>query len=104
MVYAILNVHIRDPARFREYVRGHLPSIALHGGRVLFRSDENEPVEGTWEPRLLVIHEWPTETAFHDWYDSAEYRPWKSMRPLACDIDLVLMKGMLPTTAASGTG
>jgi uncharacterized protein (DUF1330 family) len=96
MIYALLNVTIRDPACFGEYVRGHLPSIALYGGRVLFRSNENERVEGTWGPRLLVIHEWPTESAFHEWYGSDAYRPWKAMRHLACDIDLVLMKGMRP--------
>lgn len=93
-IYAVLNVTIRDDARFREYIRGHLPSIALHGGRVLFRSNDNVVVEGTWKPRLLVIQEWPTEAAFHQWYDSDEYRPWKELRHAACDLEFVLMKGL----------
>jgi uncharacterized protein (DUF1330 family) len=93
-LYAVLNVTVRDEARFREYVRGHLPSIARHGGRVLFRSDDNVAVEGTWQPRLLVLHEWPSEAAFQAWYGSEEYRPWRELRPSACDMDYVLMKGM----------
>ena len=93
-IYAVLNVTIRDGTRFGEYIRGHLPSLALYGGRILFRSNDNEAVEGTWHPRLLVIQEWPTETAFQAWYGSDEYRPWKEMRHTACDIDFVLMKGM----------
>lgn len=93
-IYAVLDVTIRDEARFREYLRGHLPSIAQHGGRVLFRSTQNAPVEGSWAPRLLVIQEWPSEEAFQAWYASPEYRPWRELRPAACDIQLVLAKGM----------
>jgi uncharacterized protein (DUF1330 family) len=93
-VYAVLSVTIKDEARFGEYVRGHLPSIASHGGRVLFRSSDNAVIEGAWSPRLVVIHEWPSEEAFHRWYDSAEYRPWRELRPAACDLDFVLLRGL----------
>lgn len=93
-VYAILDVTIKDPAKFREYIRGHLPTLAAHGGRVLFRSDDNERVDGSWTPKLLVVQEWPSAEAFNAWHESAAYRPWKALRQEACEIDFVLAKGM----------
>lgn len=95
-IHAVLTVTVRDPARFREYVAGHLPSLARYGGRVLFRSDDNLAVEGAWRPPLLVVHEWPSEAAFQAWYGSEEYRPWRALRPAACDLELVLLRGMRP--------
>ena len=91
-MHVVIAVEVKDPAKFTAYLRGHLPSIAAYGGKVLSRSMAPAAVEGDWQPGLLVIHEWPDESAFRRWYDSPEYAPWRAMRPAACDLQMVAMR------------
>jgi len=93
-VYVLLDVTVKDRKKFMEYVEGHKPSMQQYGGKLLFRSNDMEPIEGSWRPKLFVVHEWPSEEAFKQWYHSAEYAPWKELRKDAMDINMILAKSM----------
>lgn len=93
-VYAILDVTIKDRTKFLEYVEGHRSSFQQYGGKLLFRSNDMEVIEGNWRPKLFVVHEWPSEEAFKNWYHSKEYGPWKKLREEAMDMNMVLAKRM----------
>jgi uncharacterized protein (DUF1330 family) len=93
-VYLLLDVTVKDRAKFMQYVEGHKPSMQQYGGKLFFRSNDIEPIEGNWSPKLIVVHEWPSETAFRQWYDSKEYAPWKELRKEAMDMNMVLAKTM----------
>ncbi len=93
-VYILIDVTIKDRARFLQYVEGHRPSMDQYGGKLLFRSNDMESIEGNWRPKLFVVHEWPSAEAFKAWYGSKEYEPWKKLRKDAMDIDMVLAKSM----------
>ncbi len=92
--YVLMDVTIKDRDKFFEYVEGHRPSMQRYGGRLLFRSNDMEAVEGKWSPKLFVVQEWPNEEAFRQWYDSKEYAPWKKLRKEAMDIHMVLARKM----------
>lgn len=92
-VYAVIDVTVKNQEKLKEYVAGHLPSIAQYGGKILCRGFDPAVVTGDWTPQLLVIHEWPSRGQFQAWYDSDEYRPWKKLRMEACDMNMVLVGG-----------
>jgi len=94
IVYVLLDVVVNDRVKFLEYVEGHQPSFQQYGGKLLFRSNDMEPIEGNWSPKLLVVHEWPSEKAFRQWDESAEYAPWKKLRREAMEINMVLARTM----------
>lgn len=94
IVYAIMDVTIKDRDKFMEYVEGHKASMQQYGGKLLFRSNDREVVEGNWSPKLLVVHEWPSEEAFKNWDNSKEYAAWKKLRMDAMDMNMVLAKKM----------
>jgi len=94
-VYALLDVTVKDREKLREYVEGHRASFQKYGGKLLFRSNDMEMIEGNWSPKLFVVHEWPSEGAFKAWYNSQEYEPWKKLRKEAMDMNMVLAKKML---------
>jgi len=96
IVFTILDITVKNRGKFMEYVEGHLPSFHQYGGKLLFRSNDMELIEGNWSPKLLVVHEWPNERAFRQWDVSAEYAPWKNLRKEAMDMNLVLAKKMKP--------
>lgn len=91
-MHVVIEVDVKDPAKFVAYVQGHLPSIARYGGKVLSRSAAPATIEGDWRPELLVIHEWPDDESFWRWYDSPEYAPWRAMRPEACELRMVALR------------
>jgi len=92
-VYAVIDVTVKNQEKLKEYVAGHLPTIAQYGGKILCRGFDPAVVTGCWTPKLLVIHEWPSREQFQLWYDSDEYRPWKELWEGACDMNLVLVGG-----------
>jgi len=93
-VYVLLDVTVKDRAKFMEYVEGHRQSFQQYGGKLLFRSNDMEPIEGNWSPKLLVVHEWPSEDAFKQWYNSKEYAPWRKLRKEAMEMNMVLARKM----------
>lgn len=95
-VYVLMDVTVKDRKKFMEYVEGHKPSMQQYGGKLLFRSNDMEPIEGNWRPKLFVAHEWPSEEAFKAWHNSKEYAPWKELRKEAMDMNMVLAKSMTP--------
>lgn len=90
-VYAVIDVTVKNQKKLKEYVAGHLPTIAQYDGKILCRGFGPAVMTGNWMPKLLVIHEWPSREQFRLWYDSDEYRPWKELREEACDISMVLV-------------
>ncbi len=93
-VYVLMDVAVKDRKKFMEYVERHQPSFHQYGGKLLFRSNDMEAVEGNWSPKLFVVHEWPSEEACKAWYCSKEYAPWKKLREEAMDMKMVLARSM----------
>lgn len=83
MVQYLILAKIINPDLFMEYIKGHLPSIAQYGGKIVFRSTENEPILGSecWD--AIAIQEWPSASAFDAWWTSDEYKPWAQIRDQA---------------------
>jgi uncharacterized protein (DUF1330 family) len=80
-VGTLLDIHDQD--RFREYLKGVGPSLAQHGGRIVLRGPIAGVVEGkldTREDTRLVMIEFRSLEAAHEWYDSPEYQELIKLR------------------------
>ena len=93
--YSIVAVTVKDPLLFQQYVDGHTDTLTKFGGRFLAAGSDFESIEGAWPGQIVVVHEWPDRASFHDWYTSADYRPWKEMR-FASTIANVILVDALP--------
>lgn len=51
--YVLLDVTIKDKTKFLQYAEGHRPSMQQYGGKLLFRSNDMEVIEGHWSPKLF---------------------------------------------------
>ncbi|RLB53580.1 MAG: DUF1330 domain-containing protein [Deltaproteobacteria bacterium] len=100
--YSIVGVTVTDPELFQRYVDGHGATLTEFGGRFLAAGEDFETIEGAWPGQITVVHEWPNRGAFHAWYASEAYRPWKEMRHAAASTNLVLIDGLpvVPDTDA----
>jgi uncharacterized protein (DUF1330 family) len=91
--YLIANVDVKDAAAFEEYRKQVPATIANHGGRYLVRGGRVERVEGTWNPKRLVVLEFPSIEQARRWYDSEEYRGPKALRMMCTVTDAVFVEG-----------
>jgi len=55
--YILVEVEIKDPVRYAEYVQLVPATLARYGGRFLVRGGPAELLEGAPEPKRMVILE-----------------------------------------------
>ena len=94
LTYSIVGVTVKDPQLFQKYVDGHMDSLTKFGGRFVVAGSDFELIEGVAPGDVIVVHEWPDRTAFHAWYASDDYRPWKEMRFASAVANVILIDGL----------
>jgi uncharacterized protein (DUF1330 family) len=94
--YVINDMEITDPLRFEEYKRLSPPTVAAYGGRFLARGGEVSPLEGDWQPKRLVMLEFPSMALAQAWLNSPEYAPARRLRQLSANSRMVVIEGVLP--------
>ena len=94
--YVINDMEITDPQRFEEYKRLSPPTVAAYGGRCLARGGEVTALEGGWQPRRLVMLEFPSVDQAQAWLNSPEYAPARRLRQLSANSRMVVIEGTLP--------
>src|SRR5262249_2395494 len=72
--YVIVDVEPVDAERYREYPERASPSRQGYGGRYVVRGGRFEAPEGGWQPRRLVVLEFPSYEQAQQWYRSPEYQ------------------------------
>lgn len=92
--YVIVNVSIRDPERYKDYVLAATPTVAAHGGRYVARGGRAEKLEGDVAVNRVVVLEFPSYAQAKGWYDSPEYRAALAIRQSCSTGTIVLVEGM----------
>ncbi|HEX7877837.1 MAG TPA: DUF1330 domain-containing protein [Candidatus Eisenbacteria bacterium] len=92
--YIVVDIDIRDPEAYKEYIRLAPASIRQYGGRYIARGGRTEVFEGKWTPKRLVILEFDTLDRAREWLDSPEYAPARAIRQAAAGADMVAIEGI----------
>lgn len=80
LVYFIASYDITDSCRYeQDYVPGVRRTLAAAGGEVIVASGSASTIEGA-APGQTVVLRFPSEQAFHDWYESEDYAPLHQLR------------------------
>jgi uncharacterized protein (DUF1330 family) len=92
--YVIAHIDVQDPVRYEDYKSMSPVSIEQYGGRFIARGGAVEVLEGNWQPKRLVLLEFPTADAARQWYASEEYAPARALRQATSTGDLVMLEGV----------
>lgn len=92
--FIIVNIDVSDPEGFARYRELVAPTIAAAGGRYRIRGGESRVLEGTYQPKRMVMLEFASREAALAWYDSAEYAPLKDLRRRSSTADVLLVDGL----------
>ena len=91
--YLIAEIDVTDAKAYEEY-RKQVPAvIARYGGRFLVRGGAIEPKEGGWQPKRIVVVEFPSLDKAHAFYHSSDYAPLIELRQRASRGKLILVEG-----------
>ena len=91
--YCIAEVDVTDAEGFAAYREAVPATIAQYGGRYLARGGTVHPMEGDWQPKRLVVLEFPSVERALAWYHSAEYREPKALRQATATTRFVIVEG-----------
>lgn len=91
--YVIVDTDVIDPEGYKEYVQLAPESVKLYGGRYLARGGKTEILEGEWQPKRLVILEFPTMEQAKAWHHSIEYAPARALRHKYAHSNMVVIEG-----------
>lgn len=94
--YVINDMVVTDPELFERYKQLSPPTVAQYGGRFLVRGGQVEGLEGDWQPRRLVIIEFPSLEKARAWIDSPEYAPARRLREQASNSRVIVADGVTP--------
>jgi len=92
--YFIVDVDVTDTAGFEEYRKLVPATVEKYGGRFLVRGGPVEKLEGAWQPKRVVVLEFPSVAQAKRWYDSPEYRDPKALRFRTAKTNLILVEGV----------
>ena len=92
--YVIVNVAVRDPERYKDYVKAATPTVAAHGGRYVVRGGRAERLEGDVQVNRIVVLEFPSSAQAKGWYESPEYRDALAIRESCATATLIVVEGM----------
>jgi uncharacterized protein (DUF1330 family) len=96
--YAIFDVEIRDMNQYQQFMKQVKPAIDAAGGRYLARGGPHKVYEGDWQPRRMVLFEFPSVEAFEAFYSSSTYQGLKAIRDACSSARLVAVEGCDPST------
>ncbi len=92
--YVIFDVEIRDPARYQEFMTGVKPALEQAGAKYLARGGSHRVYEGDWEPRRIVLLEFPSVAAWESFYNGPVYQGLKHVRDACSSARLVSVEGL----------
>ncbi|HEX3862691.1 MAG TPA: DUF1330 domain-containing protein [Stellaceae bacterium] len=72
--YFVAEVEVTNPSGYEAYRPLAGASVAQYGGRFIARGGKAELIEGTPEPKRVVIIEFADTAAARRWYNSPEYQ------------------------------
>jgi uncharacterized protein (DUF1330 family) len=91
--YVIGDIEVTDPAAFQEYRNRVGATVEQYGGRFVVRGGRVNRKEGDWQPRRLLMLEFPSLEQAERWYNSSEYKPLIAMRENAARTQLIIAEG-----------
>ena len=72
--YFVVELEITNMDAMAPYREAVGATLTQYGGRFLVRAGATELIEGSHEPKRIVILEFADAAAFKRWYNSREYQ------------------------------
>lgn len=91
--YIVVEVEVHNPQEYEDYKKLVPPSLQPFNGKFIVRGGAAETLEGNWQPKRIVVLEFPNKEAAKAWWSSDEYAPAKTLRQRTAATQMILVEG-----------
>ena len=92
--YLVGNVTVQDAEGFAEYSKRVPEVVERYGCTFRARGGRVEVLEGSWEPKRVVLVEFDSFEQAKLWHESEEYQALADIRRRCAETELVLVEGL----------
>jgi uncharacterized protein (DUF1330 family)/2-polyprenyl-3-methyl-5-hydroxy-6-metoxy-1,4-benzoquinol methylase len=92
-VYMVIEIAVKDPDRYAQYLDRVRPVVEAHGGRYLARGGQVTPMSGGWNPERIVIIAFESLERLRQCFGSLEYRELAPLREASTESRAVVVEG-----------
>jgi uncharacterized protein (DUF1330 family) len=92
--YLIVEIEVTDPVGYEEYKKQASATIQAQGGKYIVRGGKTEVLEGDWQPKRLVVLEFPSMDRAKEWLHCEEYREPRKLRQRTAKTNMILVEGV----------
>lgn len=91
--YIIVDINVHNREKFPEYIAKITPTVFACGGRYLARGTNIDVVSGSWQPKRIVVIEFPNVEIAQHWANCAEYAPIHALRHQYANANMIIVEG-----------
>jgi len=92
--FIVCDVEVKDRDKLMEYLRLSEHTLEPYGGKFHAQAGDIEVIEGNWNPKVIVIAEFPSMEKARGWYNSGEYARALKVKSDAIDRNMILTEGL----------
>jgi uncharacterized protein (DUF1330 family) len=92
--FVIVEIDVHNPVGYEEYKKRASATVEAHGGKYIVRGGQTEVLEGDWQPKRIVVLEFPSMDRAKEWLNCEEYREPRKMRHATARTNMILVEGV----------
>ena len=92
--YLIVEIEVTDPVGYEKYKSLAGQTVENYGGKYIVRGGKTEVLEGDWQPKRIVVLEFPNAERAKAWLNSDEYREPRKMRHATAKTNMIVVDGV----------
>lgn len=93
VAYVIVDIEVHNAEKYREYLAQITPTVFACNGRYLVRGANSQVISGAWQPKRLVVMEFPDLATATHWATCAEYAPIHALRNANASANMIIVEG-----------
>lgn len=94
VAYAIIDLEVYDIEDYLAYQQAIRPVLEAFGGRYLARGGPFKVFVGDYQPRRLILLEFPSLAAIEDFFTSPGYQALEPQRQACSDGRMIGVEGL----------
>lgn len=91
--FLICDVTVKDRSTLTNYLELSQHTLKPYGGKFHVQAGKLEVMEGDWQPKVIIIAEFPSMEKAREWYASKDYAAALEIKPRAMDRNMILVEG-----------
>jgi len=92
--YLIVDLEIVDRVGFEEYKKRVVRIVENYDGKYIVAGGRIETLEGYWNPKRIVMIEFPSMQRVKEWFSCEEYREPSKIRHRTATTQMILVDGV----------